>query len=158
MVVLALMIVGFAFIGNRYFSAKPCVPFAQKNVPDENDGSWKLDATRNEYSAAESEPYLIKKFYGNKKANGLSLGVYSYFGQIAYKSWACMPGTRFADVEDAMVSILKDGRWYKTKPGAQLTLVPHISTIRDSSSNIAAMEIAIIDESGSLVHVIHRPN
>ena len=48
--------------------------------------------------------------FENKNIKDLKLGVYSIFGDIAFKAWACRPNNEKDDVPDQMISVLKDGK------------------------------------------------
>lgn len=163
--ILSVLILGIAFlIGITYIrvaapiiakidNRKACVPFAQKDVPDENDGNWKLDETKKEYYTSGSEPYLIKKYFSHRNSKGLSLGVYIFFDQIAYKSWACMQGSDFSSVLDYTEAVLKDGKWVNVKPGKML----FISEIHGEKKSLAGVELAAISETNELIHIIYSP-
>ena len=129
----------------------PCVPFAQTEVPDENDGNWSAPETT-KISADAISPWQEINYYEHKKLKGLKLGVYSYFGQVAFKAWACNNSKRPAkskhpkDREDHMVSVFKDVKWYSAyAQKAETTLK------RDVSGNVLAVVITLLDKDGKVV-------
>lgn len=63
---------------SKFDFRKPCVPFAQKEVPDENDGNWeKISYERSGDDIGETD---MRVGYEHKQAIGLKLSVYSFFG------------------------------------------------------------------------------
>lgn len=150
LVIAALIIIGLggARILDDIFYKGKCTPFAQKNVPDENDGNWKLTS----YSEGEAnETYR----YVHKQKNGLKLGVYLYFDEIAFKAWACRPNEEEGDVPDHMVAVWKDGQWYSTYAYAK---APKIYELKNDG-RLSAVKIVLLDKDGKLVveRTITRP-
>ena len=135
---------------------KPCVPFAQKKVPNENDGNWvKIGPTIRRFQSGDFEPYRVESYYEHAKKKGLKLGVHKYYGQPAFKAWACNNSNRPVDSdhpedrEDHMVAVLKEGKWYSA-----YTQRPKL-TKTDSG-----VEIKLYGPDGKLgvEHAINRPH
>lgn len=87
---------------------RTCVSFSMQEVPDETKPEWKF---LKRWDASKDRFALIYK-----TQSGFSLGVWHYFGQLAFKAWACRAseGKREnpKDAEDHMISIfLEDGTW-----------------------------------------------
>ena len=134
----------------------PCVPFAQTVIPDENDGNWvKIGPTIRRFQSGDFEPYRVESYYEHAKKKGLKLGVHKYYGQPAFKAWACNNSNRPVDSdhpedrEDHMVAVLKEGKWYSA-----YTQRPKL-TKTDSG-----VEIKLYGPDGKLVveHAINRPH
>lgn len=147
-VILVLMIAGFAFVGNRYFSAKPCVQFAQKEVPDENDGSW-LRVIRNEQTFYDGETISWNEevWYEHRSFKELHLLTQKYFSKTAYKSWWC--GN---DGKDWSFAIYKDGKWkvfLNPAPGKSIFM-----TELDEYNNPIKQIIAGTDTNGQKTEII----
>lgn len=125
--------------------AQLCVPFAQKEVPDENDGNWESRAYAEGYA---KETY----YYAHKNQVGLNLGVHYYFGQLAFKAWACNNSKRPEnsknpkDREDHMIASWKEDKWHTVYAQA-----PKQEVQKDSSGRWLSVKITLIDQEGKVV-------
>lgn len=123
---------------------KPCVPFAQKEVPNENDGNWiRGDASITTY---ENTPLNEWNEYSHKTLKGLKLSVYSFFGQTAFKAWACRPNGETGDMPDHMIAILKDGKWYSAYAQA-----PIFASIEDENGVTIYLKIRLFNSNNKLI-------
>ena len=114
LVILMIMVLsGLAGRVNRAEAAEataPCAPFAAKSVPDETDPTWKPIGTYMVLNSAAGEKIGLRRYF--KTDSGLALGIYEYFGQTAFKAWACKNsgvGPKTRDKKDHMIAI-PDGR------------------------------------------------
>mgnify|MGYP001608742999 CR=1 FL=1 len=78
LVIFALVALGAIYIAEGMY--KKCVPFAQKDVPDENDGNWTNISGDTEIN--ENFVTRTRETYEHKTRKGLKLSVYHYFGQL----------------------------------------------------------------------------
>lgn len=126
----------------------PCVPFAQKEVPDENDGTWKLI-----YEYQDD----VNKVRGYKTKTGLHLGIYEVFGTFAFKAWACRPNGERGDMPDHMIALLSSGRWYVANVQAPVILAATENGTKDGK--IISVKIKLVDKAGKVLaeRTINRP-
>lgn len=140
--------------GTEANQPKPCVPFAQKQVPDENDGNW-VETSGKIMMHNSGMVLSSRKYYEHKKMVGLNMGAYHYFNQLAFKAWACNESGRPVaskhpeDKKDHMVAVLKNGNWY----------IAH-SQRPNITETATEVEIKLYDQNGNLVveRTINRPN
>ena len=159
---IAIFMGGVYGIWQLAFGVRPCVPFAQKDVPNENDGNWVPVGTRLLLPLKNSDvEFKRSEYYEHKTKKGLKLGVHSFYSKVVFKAWACNNSNRPADStnpkdrEDHVVAVLADDeQWYKTKPGVQQ---PQTEITEDNS-----LSVSIVDERGRTILVVrkppHRPN
>ncbi|QQG45349.1 MAG: hypothetical protein HYW89_00195 [Candidatus Sungiibacteriota bacterium] len=97
-----------------------CVPLPVGMVPDESSQGWTERTDTGPYAKIEvktknGELVIIgtRRFYTHN--NGMTLGVYSYFGKIGFKAWSCDEDrdSVTAYTPDHMIAILQpDGSWF----------------------------------------------
>lgn len=136
---------------------KTCVPFAQKDVPDENDGNW-IQVSHDR----EGERRGVKRgglgggevvlrtrlSYKHKTADGLKLSVYKFFDidEVVFKAWACRSNNETGDVPDHVIAVRKDDKWHMA-----YAQKPDIIIKRDNSGEIVAVIITLLDKDGKVV-------
>ncbi|MDO8523380.1 MAG: hypothetical protein Q7S12_03825 [bacterium] len=147
------MFQGLYSLHSKFFpKAKPCVSFAQKAVPNEYDGNWKEVSSNRENDNGGVVSTRVS--YEHKNAIGLKLSMYNYFGQPAFKAWACSPNGKKGDIPDHMIAVLEDDQWYHA-----YAQKPEIFYIIDDKHNIVAVRITLLDLKGKTIAVrtISRP-
>lgn len=136
--------------------AKPCIPFAAKEVPDETrpewvllvNGYWSVSDPVGSDSMVELE---VSRHYYNREKEWLGLNVNSYFDfdEVVMKRWECRssgedPVTK--DKPDYMVAVTKDGKWYVVNDRYY-----YIQVNKGSNGYVTGITIILGDQHGNLV-------
>lgn len=137
---------------------KQCVPHLVKEVPDETSlhpVKWVFrfstvydESSIYEYPDGSRVWFRVARYYKDVNDTGLRLGVYEFFGRLAFKAWSCSayenPAT--GDRPDHMVAVLKDGKWYVANVQG-----PRVSKIYGQDDLLAGVKIILEDKNGQVV-------
>lgn len=167
LIVLAIpIIVSFSPYPVLAHKAEKCVPYSVKRVPDETSlhpVKWVFYYSNiyTDPSAGYTYPdgtqvwFRVYRYYKDVKNTGLHLGVYEFFGQLAFKAWACDVGKDpvTKDKPDHMIAVLKDDKWHIANVQS-----PEIEKLYDKNNLLSGVKITLRNKKSQIVveRVINR--
>lgn len=140
-----LALVSFIGVRETKNQTKPCFPFAQKDVPDENDGNWKqVDSETLTYIDGRVVEWYQGRYYKHKTQIGLRLSTYKFFGRHVFKAWECNHNNEPGNTADHTIAIVKDGIQYVFITNRKIRLM----TKQDAIGIPIQQSVTVTDKNG----------